>query len=239
MADNRSLSRGRDFVSTGRGGGGNFVRSESVSRTRREDDGDERGRELFVPTDKVTHAGRGGQGNIRSPSRDANKEAADRAYEEEILRQRREQRAGQPVSSGRGGSGNISRSRSREPRTSESGVRTSIGNIFRSRSREPRASTESGVGRGGAGNIDEARHYPHLGQGELGKLDEEERIDALKHGGKVQVQINGHHLHSSGRGGEGNMTDLESYGPTTTKLAPPAPGVVSHGGRGGAGNIEV
>jgi len=220
MADNRSLSRGRDVVSTGRGGGGNFVRGESVSRTRiiRTEDGDERGREVFAPSDKVTHAGRGGQGNIRSPSRDASKDAADRAYDEEVIRQRREQRAAQPVSSGRGGSGNISVDPSR------------------SRSREPRASTETGLGRGGAGNIDEARHYPHRGPGELGKLDEEERIDALKHGGKLHVHS---HPHSSGRGGEGNMTNLESVGPNGTKVAPPAPGVVSHGGRGGAGNIEV
>jgi len=217
MADLRSQSRGRDgLVSTGRGGGGNFIRGESTSRTRRAEDGDERGRDVFPTTERVTHAGRGGQGNIRSPSRDAAKEAAERSYEEEVLRRSREQRAHLPVSAGRGGTGNISA----EP--------------SRSRSREPRASTESGVGRGGAGNIDEARHYPRRGHGDLEKLEEEERIDALKHEGKL-----GKILHSSGRGGEGNMTKLESYEPTATKIAPPAPGVVSHAGRGGAGNIDV
>jgi len=216
MAEARSPSRGRnDLVSTGRGGGGNFVRSESTSRTRREAEGDERGRDIFALSAKTTHAGRGGQGNIRSPSRDASKEIAERAHDEEVLRRNRELRADLPVSSGRGGTGNMSTE------------------VSRSRSREPRISTESGVGRGGIGNIEEAKHFHHHGHGELEKLEEEERIDALKHEGVVKV------LHSSGRGGEGNMTKLAPHEPIETEVAPPAPGVVNHVGRGGAGNIEV
>jgi len=217
MAD-RSQSRGReDLVSTGRGGGGNFVRSDSTSRVRGVADGHERGRDIYTKVEGVTHAGRGGQGNVRSPSRDASKDAADRAYEEEILRQRREQRNNLPVSSGRGGTGNISAEQSR------------------SRSREPRASMDSGLGRGGLGNIEEVRHFPHHRHGDLEKLDEEERTDAIKH----QHKSNGVHLHSSGRGGQANMTTYEAYEPNSTKEAPPAPGVVPHAGRGGAGNIQA
>lgn len=44
-------SSGSVKASTGRGGAGNIVRSESTSSSR---DGDERGREVFTPSDKVS-----------------------------------------------------------------------------------------------------------------------------------------------------------------------------------------
>jgi len=164
-ANDRSTSRGRDIASTGRGGAGNFVREESTSRTRvnRTEDGDERGRDV-APRDvnRVTHAGRGGEGNIRSPSRDPAKEAADRTYEEEVLRKSREHREIYGVSHGRGGGGNISASRSR--------------------SREPGVTT----GRGGAGNVEHHIPHPH----ELEKLDEEDRSAAQQEGKHHQHHLN-------------------------------------------------
>jgi len=235
MADqDRSVSRGRDLASTGRGGVGNVVRSESANGARivRAEDGDERGREVFSTDDRVTHAGRGGQGNVRSPSRDASKVAEERAYEEAILRKRRQEREGQPLSSGRGGTGNISRDPSRS----------------RSRARDPNShppAYETGVGRGGAGNIDEAKHFRHLGQGELETIDDDERIDAIRNEKIHERAHKGPHahfgnlLHSTGRGGGGNITPEVTYQPNSTDVAPPVANIVNHGGRGGAGNIEA
>ncbi|KAG8892628.1 hypothetical protein FRB99_002577 [Tulasnella sp. 403] len=203
--NNRSTSRGRDFATTGRGGAGNLVRGESASRARitRVEDGDERGRDVAPREDgRVTHAGRGGQGNIRSPSRDPAKDAADRAFEEDVLRKSREHREAFGVSHGRGGTGNIDKSRSR--------------------SRDPAG---FGSGRGGAGNIHDHEH--HRPEAELERLDEEERaIHEAKHhhhlfshgrGGKgnlTQDEANLPHpttvaaqagSHIGGRGGQGNV----------------------------------
>ncbi|KAG9013464.1 hypothetical protein FRB94_002538 [Tulasnella sp. JGI-2019a] len=227
--EDRSTSRGRDLASTGRGGVGNVVRSESANGTRvvRAEDGDERGREVFNTSDRVTHAGRGGQGNVRSPSRDANKVVEDRLYEEAIIRKRRQERENQPVSAGRGGTGNISR----DPSRSRSRVRDSHPPAY-----------ETGVGRGGAGNIDEAKHFRHLGQGELETIDDDERIEAIRHEKRDHTGPHAHFgnlLHSTGRGGGGNITSEASNQPNSTNVAPPAPGIVGHGGRGGAGNIEA
>jgi len=233
MADqDRSASRGRDLASTGRGGAGNVVRSESANGTRvsRAEDGDERGREIFDARERVTHAGRGGQGNVRSPSRDASKLAEERAYEDAIIRKRRLEREAQPVSAGRGGTGNISR----DPSRSRSRVRDSHPPTY-----------ETGVGRGGAGNIDEAKHYRHLGQGELETIDDDERIEALRHEKIHERNHKGPHthlgslLHSTGRGGGGNITSDVTDQPNSTDVAPPVPGIVNHPGRGGAGNIEA
>jgi len=204
----RSASRGRDLASTGRGGAGNIVREESIDRTP---DGDERGRDV-IPRDettRVTHAGRGGQGNVRSPSRDPAKEAAERVYEEEVLRKSREHREKYGLSSGRGGVGNISRSRSR--------------------SREPGFAATGAYeasGRGGAGNIHSHDHV-HIA-GELEKLDEEERAVA-----------EGKHPHgflSHGRGGQGNLGPQDAELPNGTGVAPVDVGS-HHGGRGGSGNV--
>ncbi|KAG8864096.1 hypothetical protein FRB96_006970 [Tulasnella sp. 330] len=179
MQDDRSSSRGRDFASTGRGGAGNVVRSASASRDVRAEDGDERGREVFVNGDRVTHAGRGGQGNIRSPSRDPAQVAQERAFEEAVIRKRREEREAQPASSGRGGTGNISADRSR------------------SRSRDPNSvAAETGLGRGGAGNIEEARHFRHLGHGELETIDDEERTEEIRNERIFdKTRHNGPHTH--------------------------------------------
>ncbi|KAG9051292.1 hypothetical protein FS837_009558 [Tulasnella sp. UAMH 9824] len=198
----RSVSRGREFASAGRGGAGNMVRSESQSRAQvtRTEDGDERGRDV-APRDenRITHAGRGGQGNVRSPSRDPAKDAAERAFEDEVLRKNRDSRESWGVSYGRGGTGNIEKSRSR--------------------SREPGTSS----GRGGLGNIID--HVLHPGR-DLEKLDEEERAAAegkpqavyshgrggvgnlgptaadLPHGTRVSTDATNH----TGRGGQGNIT---------------------------------
>ncbi|KAG8993901.1 hypothetical protein FRB90_000571 [Tulasnella sp. 427] len=200
----RSASRGRDFASAGRGGAGNMVRSESQSRAQvtRTDDGDERGRDIAPRDDnRITHAGRGGQGNVRSPSRDPAQQAAERAFEEEVLRKNRENREVWGVSSGRGGSGNINKSRSR--------------------SREP--NTATAAGRGGLGNIID--HVLHPNHGDLERLDEEERAAAdtksqqvfshgrggqgnlgpvaadVPHGTSVSTDGTTH----TGRGGQGNI----------------------------------
>lgn len=207
----RSTSRGRnDLVSTGRGGGGNFVRSESTSRNRAEV-GDERGREVLQPVEKITHAGRGGAGNVRSPSRDRNKEQADLLYEEEVLRKSRQDRP-IGISGGRGGIGNIATSRSR--------------------SREPGVAS----GRGGIGNIlPDHQHPPHNGA-ELERLEEEDRAGAA-----TQAAAHHHHhllgLHSHGRGGAGNLTPEEAALAHDTKVAPELPN--HSAGRGGVGNIVV
>ncbi|ELU40175.1 hypothetical protein AG1IA_05802 [Rhizoctonia solani AG-1 IA] len=91
-----SRSRGREFQSTGRGGAGNFVRSESVSRTREDGVGQERGREI-LPASKVTHSGRGGAGNIRSPSRDPEADIRALSHEREIIEDHRRTEEGQVV----------------------------------------------------------------------------------------------------------------------------------------------
>lgn len=46
---------------------------------------------------QVTHAGRGGEGNVRSPSRGKSKEAAEQAFEKEVIRRHRENRDSRPV----------------------------------------------------------------------------------------------------------------------------------------------
>ena len=87
---------------------------------------------------QVTHAGRGGAGNIRSPSRDpkdAIYEAKEDALQAQLVAKDRGRRADAPFSSGRGGAGNISRSQSR----SRSQARNEV----------------HATGRGGWGNIAE------------------------------------------------------------------------------------
>jgi len=213
----RSQSRGRDtgIQSVGRGGAGNFKRSESVSRDRvtREEDGDERGRELSPgrAADTVTHSGRGGAGNVRSPSRDLRAEAAAVARDREVLQAAKEREEHIVRSSGRGGAGNI-----------VGGDQPRANSGSRSRSREPRFSS----GRGGAGNIRDDSREPR----DLGRLDEEERKAALHHD-------NG--MHSTGRGGLANVTSLpEPHENHSTKPASePHPNDAHSSGRGGAGNI--
>lgn len=206
----RSRSRGREFQSTGRGGAGNFVRSESVSRSREETEGQERGREV-LPANRTTHSGRGGAGNIRSPSRDPEADLRALSREREIIEEHRKQEEGHPFSTGRGGAGNIDRSRSR--------------------SREPaRFEPVHSSGRGGFGNISHGDAHG------LADLEEEERAQhahipefrSTGRGGAGNVvtgappivepsptspTYDGAQWRSSGRGGAGNMKALHPNDP--------------------------
>jgi len=204
----RSRSRGREFQSTGRGGAGNIVRSESVSRGREAGIGEERGREV-LPASRITHTGRGGAGNIRSPSRDPEQDIRELSREHEIIENHRKTEEGQIHSTGRGGFGNMDRSRSR--------------------SREPNKVVHSS-GRGGFGNI-------AAGDGrDLGDLKEEERVHhahvpefhSSGRGGAGNVVAGGGptveapqvptvapeaQWRSSGRGGAGNMMPVQHKDP--------------------------
>jgi len=162
----RSRSRGREFLSTGRGGVGNIVRSESLSRGREDGiAGGERGREV-LPASRITHSGRGGAGNIRSPSRDPEGDIRELSREREIIENHRRSEEGQIHSTGRGGFGNMdrSRSRSREPNQVVSVGRGGFGNIVHGDGHNLADLEEERVqhahvpefhssGRGGAGNI--------------------------------------------------------------------------------------
>lgn len=213
----RSVSRGREYVSTGRGGAGNFVRGESETRGRvsRERDGDERGRELS-PSQKVTHTGRGGAGNVRSPSREPGAIREELIQEREAIEAAKAPADGATFSTGRGGLGNIVANKS--PSRERTGGR--------SVSRDPPAGKRyTSSGRGGRGNI----HTPPVqSQQELEKLDEDERVAA---GGADH-----HELHSTGRGGAGNLTSAEDADAHPTAEVPTEEGIHSHG-KGGYGNI--
>ncbi|KJA14266.1 hypothetical protein HYPSUDRAFT_49329 [Hypholoma sublateritium FD-334 SS-4] len=198
----RSTSRGRDaFQSTGRGGIGN-IRQASLSRDARPDSGPDdfsatRGREPHparAPA-AVFSTGRGGAGNLRSPSRDPAPAAGD-AAEQDVIREYTAAHEGAPVSSGRGGIGNITHSRSR--------------------SRPPPA--VHSTGRGGAGNIvpgdglrpevidaEERRHVaPHEGPHSTGRGGQA-NISTL-HEPPVEHHEHAHaHFESTGRGGAGNI----------------------------------
>jgi len=200
-------------ISTGRGGIGNIVRSPS-----RDIEPESRGHvnsANILP--KGLSSGRGGAGNIRSPSvsRDvivgpANvqtssilAEHANTAaeYEREIQQRHAEARKDLYVT-GRGGLGNISNPDSRS----------------RSRSQGPAFHSS---GRGGAGNIQHSTGDPE-------QIDIQDGTERLRH-----AHPDG--THSTGRGGIANLTD--AHGPRIE--------VVRHheapfesSGRGGAGNIR-
>jgi len=230
-AEDRSRSRGREYQSTGRGGAGNIVRSDSVSRTREDAAGEERGREIFPPN-KLTHSGRGGAGNIRSPSRNPEDDIRELSRDRDIIENRRKAEEGQIHSTGRGGYGNMDRSRSR--------------------SREPsKLATAPHVhssGRGGFGNIAN-------GDGrDLGDLEEEERVKhahvadhhSSGRGGAGNI-LNGappaaeyphapsatpeSQWRSSGRGGAGNMLPAQHTNPAAA--AEEGRGRTQHTGLGG------
>lgn len=111
-----------------------------------------------MPTDtrpQVTHSGRGGAGNIRPSSHsrtreDIKQEAEEEALQEQLIADARGRQAEQAFSTGRGGVGNISRSRSR------SKARTSRGE-----SSTRREGSALGLGRRttreGFGNISEEK----------------------------------------------------------------------------------
>ncbi|KII83323.1 hypothetical protein PLICRDRAFT_180580 [Plicaturopsis crispa FD-325 SS-3] len=107
----RSVSRGREALqSSGRGGAGN-IRSSSVSREPEIIPA--RGRAAVNPAQAIS-TGRGGAGNIRSPSRDAHADliSSDKAEfgTDAVIRHDSDEGV---HSTGRGGLGNISKSRSR------------------------------------------------------------------------------------------------------------------------------
>ncbi|KAE9409199.1 hypothetical protein BT96DRAFT_931973 [Gymnopus androsaceus JB14] len=142
----RSLSRGRELVSSGRGGIGNIHAPVDLTRpaTGPDDFSITRGREPAVNPDRVLSTGRGGAGNIRSPSRDTP------AHHSPIRPDQRQQELvkaesdRQVFSTGRGGLGNMSRSRSRGPAAAFAQEIAEIAAVrSRSASRDPEQRSQS------------------------------------------------------------------------------------------------
>ncbi|KAG2143529.1 uncharacterized protein EDB93DRAFT_1088117 [Suillus bovinus] len=208
--ESRSVSRGRDsFQSSGRGGMGNIRRSSISSDPRPVDSSDEsgsiRGREQAVHPDRMVSVGRGGAGNMRSSSQEVGRDhpqtvnilnehaAVQAGYEQQIKKHHAE---ANPIhSSGRGGLGNISGSRSR-----------SRGPIVHS------------TGRGGAGNIQygAATTVDNMDEEERRKHAHAQAIHSTGRGGAAnltsvhspEIERVVHNLaefESSGRGGAGNI----------------------------------
>ncbi|KAI0777531.1 hypothetical protein BD413DRAFT_181579 [Trametes elegans] len=219
----RSVSRGREAFSSGRGGIGNMHRpSVDTASPSRPVTGEPlspvRGREATVDPERAKSTGRGGMGNIRSKSRARSSskvseqypqtaslvsdQAANVAeYEKYVLQQSEEAAKAGVRSSGRGGLGNIKSS-----------------SKSRSRSRVPQVLS---TGRGGAGNLQPGANIdPEY----LSQLEEEERLRYAHEGG----------IHSTGRGGRANLTSLPSPPP---EPGSPHPQEFETTGRGGAGNI--
>ncbi|KAG2031158.1 hypothetical protein BDR03DRAFT_973200 [Suillus americanus] len=152
--------------------------------------------------------GRGGAGNMRSPSQEVRKDhpqtlstldehaAVQAEYEQQVKKQHAESNL--MHSSGRGGLGNISSSRSR--------------------SRGPLVHS---TGRGGAGNIQ------YGAATSVDNIDEEER---MKH-----AHAHAQAIHSTGRGGAANLTNVHS--PDIERVVHHHSEFESSG-RGGAGNIR-
>jgi hypothetical protein len=159
-------------VSTGRGGAGNLIRSPSRGVDPDVQVGAERGRSvrdqsldrvstvrcpLSTTNQQVIHSGRGGAGNIRSPSRNPTERIAEEKAEDDLqdrlIAESRGRQTDAQFSTGRGGAGNISRSKSRS-RSAVRGPTTpqAAGGVHAS-------------GRGGFGNIEETRE----------SMDEEKR----------------------------------------------------------------
>jgi len=233
----RSQSRGREeYGSSGRGGVGN-IRPHSrdpVARTRGQGPDDfspSRGREVRNSNDEpIIHSGRGGAGNIRSPSRDPEGEGRDYEADSKLVK---DYDSRQHIhSSGRGGVGNIDRSRSRDAPHNNKGVLGNlIDRISRDDSRERSHSTEHHTaGRGGYGNTYDGA-TPNANKTE--RVEEEERNTykgSLDDGG----------AHASGRGGYGNTSSAPGTGAYDTQAPHHATGEhdAYASGRGGAGNIH-
>ncbi|KAG1884274.1 hypothetical protein F4604DRAFT_1919389 [Suillus subluteus] len=184
-SDERSVSRGRDaFQSSGRGGIGNIRRSSLSSDSRPFDGPDDfdltRGREPLAHPDRIYLVGRGGAGNMRSPSQELVRDRPQTVTtlnEHAVVREQRVKKhhaESNPIhSSGSGGLGNISGSRSR------SRIRGLMLHSF---------------GRGGAANIQ------YGAATSIDNMDEEER------GKHAHAQA----IHSIGRGGAANLTNVHS-----------------------------
>lgn len=178
------------MVSTGRGGAGNLIRSPSRGVDPDVSAGGERGRSVRDQSlDRVIHSGRGGAGNIRSPSRNPSEriaeEKAEDALQDKLIAESRGRQTDAAFSTGRGGVGNISRSKSR----SRSAVR---GN---GSAAPPPVSVS---GRGGFGNISEEQRQ---------SMDEEKREALEKYEKDVLAKHKaeeGHKPVMTGKGGAGN-----------------------------------
>ncbi|KAJ9120123.1 hypothetical protein QFC22_003021 [Naganishia vaughanmartiniae] len=205
------------------GGAGNAVRSPSRPAVLAGGEpllpGSERGRTVGPrepSVDRITHAGRGGAGNTRSPSTNGRIDLAkEEALEQKVLAERRgrELAADIPISTGRGGAGNIggSRSRSRQRRAGELtperlGYHKDV-DVSRTTTRTSSAGNHGYVsgGRGGYGNIiPEADLTPE----ERAKREAEARQEAAIWEKHRQEHSGG--LHSSGKGGYGNLAPVVS-----------------------------
>ncbi|PWN93592.1 hypothetical protein FA10DRAFT_26873 [Acaromyces ingoldii] len=144
--------RGREPVaSTGRGGAGNAIRSPSRGRPG-QDKEEREAAAAYHASHGTTHSGRGGVGNVRSPSRDPTErlKAEEAEKQEHVLQAealRQDAQHGQHT--GRGGVGNIkgehghshSQERGRGSDSHHGGVGAAIRSMSRSRSREPRSSS--------------------------------------------------------------------------------------------------
>jgi len=237
--------RGRQgVVSTGRGGAGNAVRSPSRGIDPEPTPGIERGREMparDLSVERAMHSGRGGAGNIRSPSRDPTARIAEEenesAIQERLIAEQRGRQADAPFSTGRGGVGNISRDKSR----SRSAVRGATPELNGTPGKEHHAHGHAS-GRGGWGNVQEERESVDLEKDAAAKRYE--ASVAAKHRADDAGKI-----HSSGKGGAGNMTsktltpeefnklNLEEQ-EAIKKLQAQSNQQYMTGGRGGAGNYH-
>jgi len=174
---NRSVSRGRQPFSTGRGGSGNIRQPPETTDAKLESGPDDfsqtRGRELKVPVYNSSKApqsystGRGGVGNMSSPTRDPQKRSIK---EEEVIEEHLKSQIGAPVSSGRGGLGNISRSRVRDAGLVEN-IATGKSSLDK---RHENDIKDHSIGGGSNANITTTNHEPpielhHSGDGE-GKI---------------------------------------------------------------------
>ncbi|AUB27483.1 cytoplasmic protein [Cryptococcus neoformans] len=207
LAEQRGRQPGH-VVSTGRGGAGNLV-----AHPVPDDDslpGAERGRELSPhprASDHVTHSGRGGAGNIRPSSHsrtreDIKQEAEEEALQEQLIADARGRQAEQAFSTGRGGVGNISRSRSR------SKARTSRGESSTRREGSAlglgRRTTRDTVttGRGGFGNISEEKEKNSI---ELEKETARNQYEANVLAKYTTNEAAHPHAYATGKGGAGNV----------------------------------
>ncbi|WVQ98206.1 hypothetical protein IAU59_005328 [Kwoniella sp. CBS 9459] len=239
MADERP---GRAIYSTGRGGAGNLIQSPSRGQDPEAAPGVERGRELSPHPvgEKITHSGRGGAGNIRPSSQsrtraDLNAEEREEALQEKLIADRRGRQAIEGAfSTGRGGVGNINRSKSRS--------RSAVRNREDGASLAPTVSNVHTTGRGGFGNITEERGDSV----DLEKEAAQNRYEADVLARHKAAESNQPYM--SGKGGAGN---LHSHDPSLVpmedltleereahdKLHARDRAQFRSGGRGGAGNM--
>ncbi|ORX33996.1 hypothetical protein BD324DRAFT_189002 [Kockovaella imperatae] len=236
--------RGRQpLVSTGRGGAGNLLRSPSRGVDPEVRVGDERGREVRrdMSVERVIHSGRGGAGNIRSPSRDTRDrgtEDREDALQARLIAEERG-RAHGGISTGRGGVGNIA---GRDKSRSRSAVRDVADTDSTTPGRKGGASEVHASGRGGWGNINEERD----------SLDEEKLAAQEKHDAEIRSKHQADEVGkriASGRGGGGNISAASPRPSDQTKeqQEEQAAHAKVHAqdklrgvntGRGGAGNIH-